>query len=116
VIESILHQAQLRLLTFNTYGLHSIYARTWFGSHLVKLIGRERLYECGGYVQDTTWGGIRLDLVEEPWNADAETLSIAQKKTRQNLESSAVFGDYSRVLRYKPGTNWEPIPQPIESV
>jgi hypothetical protein len=82
----------------------------------VKLIGRERLYECGGYVQDTTWGGIRLDLVEEPWNADAETLSIAQKKTRQNLESSAVFGDYSRVLRYKPGTNWEPIPQPIESV
>jgi hypothetical protein len=110
------HSAGLKADEFQSFGLISISACTWFGPKLVKIIGRELLCNCGGFVQDTRSGGIRLDLVEEPWQADAETLSIAQKRVMQNLERSGVFGDYTQILKYKPGANWTSIPQPVESL
>jgi hypothetical protein len=109
------HSRSLKPKEFQSYGLSSISARNWFGPHLVNLIGRERLYDCGGYVQDTAWGGIRLDLVKDPWLADAETLSKAQKVVKQNLESTGVFGDFAKMLRFKAGENWVPIPKPVMS-
>jgi hypothetical protein len=111
-----IHSAGIGARDFQSNGLVSISARNWFGPHLVQLIGRERINNCDGYVQDTAWGGVRLDLVEEPWQANAETLSIAQKKIRRNLEDSGVFGDYSKVLRFKAGKNWFPMPKPVMSL
>lgn len=97
------------------YGLRSIGARTWLGPFLVKTIGRDLLYSCGAYAQDTSWGGIRLDLVKDPWQADVEALSDAQAKVMQNLDSSGIFGDYTNVLAHKPGNNWKSIPQIVQS-
>jgi hypothetical protein len=98
-----------------TCGLDSIAARTWFGSHLVKLIGQDLLHNCGGYAQDIKSGGVLLDLVENPWQTDAQTLTDAQKKVKGNLESTGIFGDYARVPLVKPGANWSPFPQPAQS-
>jgi hypothetical protein len=109
-----MHSAGIRAKDFQANGLVSISARNWFGPHLVKLIGRERINKCGGHIRETDRGGVILDLVEDPWKADAEKLSIAQKEIRKNLEESEVFGDYSKVLRFKPGNKWAPIPQPIK--
>jgi hypothetical protein len=104
----------IKVPELQSYGLYSVYVRTWFGPYLANLIGRERLYDCGGYAQDTKWGGIQLDLVENPWQADVEVLSNTQTKVKQNLDSSGVFGDYTKVLEYKAGKNWTPIPQPVK--
>lgn len=96
------------------YGLKTIAARTWLASYLVELIGRERLHNCGGYAQDIEAGGVLLDLVKDPLQTDAQILTDAQKKVKENLESTGVFGNYTRVR--KPGANWSPFPVPARSL
>jgi len=93
------------------YGLNPVCARTWYGSHLVQLIGRERLSSSGAIIKDTDWGGIQLDLVQYPWESDVETLSSRQIEVMKHLQPSGVFGDYTTILQYKPGPNWIPIPE-----
>jgi hypothetical protein len=95
------------------YGLSPVCAYTWFGSDLVKMIGRESLLNSGAIIKDMPWGGVRLDLVEHPWESDVETLSSHQLCVMKNLESSGIFGDYTKVLEYKPGENWKPISHQI---
>jgi hypothetical protein len=94
-------------------GLKTLAARTWLGSYLVKLIGREQLNNCGGYAQDLESGGVLLDLVEDPLQTDAQILTDAQTKIKGNLESTGVFGNYTR--NPKPGENWSPFPRPVQS-
>jgi hypothetical protein len=96
------------------YGLKTIAARTWLASYLVELIGRERLHTCGGYAQDIEAGGVLLDLVKDPLQTDAQTLTDIQKKVKENLELTGVFGNYTKVR--KPGANWSPFPVPARSL
>jgi hypothetical protein len=91
------------------YGPTPVCARTWFGPHLVLLIGHERLSSSGAVIQNTPWGGIQLDLVQHPWESDVEKLSSRQLEVMKHLQPSGVFGDYTKVLEYKPGSNWKPI-------
>lgn len=91
------------------YGPTPVCARTWFGSHLVKLIGSKRLFHSGAIIHNTPWGGIQLDLVQHPWESDLETLSSRQRSVIKHLQPSGVFGDYTQILNYKPGLNWIPI-------
>jgi hypothetical protein len=77
-------------------------------------MGRERLHTCGGYAQDIEAGGVLLDLVKDPLQTDAQTLTDAQKKVKENLESTGIFGNYTRVP--KPGANWAPFPVPARSL
>jgi hypothetical protein len=96
------------------YGLKTIAARTWLAAYLVELIGRERLHTCGGYAQDIEAGGVLLDLVKDPLQTDAQTLTNAQKNVKENLELTGVFGNYTKVR--KPGANWSPFPVPARSL
>ena len=94
------------------YGLKPVCARTWFGPYLVDLMGRERLENSGALTQGTPWGGLQMDLVQNPWESDVETLSSRQHAVMQQLLPSGVFGDYTTILAYQPGPNWKPIPTP----
>jgi hypothetical protein len=91
------------------YGPTSVCARTWFGPHLVQLIGQERLSSSGAVIQATPWGAIQLDLVQHPWTSDVEELSSRQVEVMKHLQPTGVFGDYTQVLEYKPGSSWKPI-------
>jgi hypothetical protein len=99
---------QITALELLHYGPTPVCARTWFGSHLVKLIGRENLFNSGAIAQDTSWSGVQLDLVQHPWESDVEILSSKQSSVMKYLEPLGVFGDYTQ-LEYKPGVNWKPI-------
>jgi hypothetical protein len=99
---------QINVDELQKYGLNKVCARTWFGSDLVKMIGRERLLNSGAQIENTPWGGVKLDLVEHPWESDVETLSSKQIFVMKHLEPSGVFGDYTDI-EYKPGANWKPI-------
>jgi hypothetical protein len=94
------------------YGMPPIGVRTWMGSHIISQIGLERIKSSGGVISETSWGGIQLDLVEQPWLADFDRLVAARTKIMAHLEPSGVFGDYSRypVPLYSPAPNWIPIP------
>lgn len=86
-------------------------ARTWFGKHLVKLIGPDLLQSAGVPTRKTAWGGLQMDLVETPWKSDLETLSAKQAEVLEHLEPSGVFGDYESWHGCKPGPSWKPIPE-----
>lgn len=94
------------------YGLKAPCARTWFGPHLVRLLGRDRLAATGAPQHDTAWGAVQFDLTEQPWTADFATLSARQNEVMTRLQPSGIFGDYSNMIRYQPGPRWEPIPVP----
>lgn len=99
---------QITASELQNYGPTPVCARTWFGSHLVKLIGRENLLNSGAIIQDTSWSGIQLDLVQHPWESDLETLSSQQLSVMKYLKRFGIFGDYTQ-LEYKPGVNWQPV-------
>ena len=95
---------------FQEYGPQAPCTRTWFGPHLVNLIGREVLLSCDAPTTETAWGGIQLDLIDKPWEADFATLQQRQQQILQQLLPSGVFGDYSQPFEYRPGPRWVPAP------
>ncbi|NOK62649.1 MAG: hypothetical protein GFH27_549293n105 [Chloroflexi bacterium AL-W] len=94
---------------FQEYGPQAPCTRTWFGPHLVDLIGREVLLGCDAPTTETAWGGIQLDLIDTPWEADFATLQQRQQQILQQLLPSGVFGDYSQPFEYQPGPRWVPV-------
>jgi hypothetical protein len=92
------------------YGPSPLLARTWLGSHLISLVGRERLESCGAFIQSLSYGGIQADLVDNLVDTDHRTLTIRQREVMEHLLPSGAFGDYSHPPSRKPGLNWHPIP------
>jgi hypothetical protein len=92
-------------------GLTPPTARTWYGAHIIELIDKKRLGDAGIPFQETKWGGIRFDLVAEPWNSDIEVLSKSQTAVMKSLTPSGVMGNYTVWHRCKPGPKWKPIPE-----
>lgn len=95
-----------------TCGPQAVAARTWFGPHMVRLVGRAILDRAGASVQDTSWGGVQLDLVESPWQAGFETLRDRQLAVMAALQPTGVFGDFATPFDCKAGPHWQPIPTP----
>ena len=93
-----------------SYGPLSVAARTWYGPHLAELIGEE-LILAAGVATALPWGGLRLDLVPEPWAADIDTLKQRQAEAIAALAPAQVLGDYSHPVTYKPSARWVPIPE-----
>lgn len=87
-------------------GPNPVHARTWFGPHLVKLIGRDQLFQSGAIVRDTDWGGIECDLFPEPWQATLDELVKRQREVMECLQQTEVFGDYSKKIDFYPGKRW----------
>lgn len=92
------------------YGPLSVAARTWYGAHLTHLLGEERI-RAAGTATPLAWGGMRLDLVAEPWAAELATLKQRQVEALAVLEPAQVLGDYSHPVTYKPSARWVPIPE-----
>lgn len=92
------------------YGPLSVAARTWYGTHLTHLLGEARI-RAAGTATPLSWGGMRLDLVAEPWAADIATLRQRQTEALAVLEPAEVLGDYSDPITYKPSARWVPIPE-----
>ncbi|MCY6494315.1 hypothetical protein [Leptolyngbya sp. GGD] len=90
------------------YGPNPVQARTWFGSYLTQLIGKDVFSQCGVLMRDTSWGGLELDLVPEPWNSSLEEVLAQQKKAMSTLSKTGIFGDYQKFADYAPGESWSP--------
>lgn len=67
--------------------------RTYLGPDLVKRFGRDRLLRTPAVVSELPWGGVCLDLVEQPWQANMPDLLIAWQATMDALRPAAVFAE-----------------------
>lgn len=90
-------------------GLCGIHPRTFFGRDLTGFIGRERLLSLN-FSKPTSWGGVQLDLVADPWAADFETLARRQREVLDIFRGWGFVGDYRPVVDTDklPGPSWTP--------
>ena len=98
---------RLKIKDLRDNGFRLIHPRTWFGPDLVSVIGKERLLDLP-HTRTTSWGGVQLDLVEEPWAADFETMYERQRDVMRIFSAWGLMGDYSSVVRAVPGPRWTP--------
>jgi hypothetical protein len=90
------------------YGPNALCARTWLGAYIVDLIGIETLESTGLPIVKTFWGGVQIDLVEDPWKSEFDMLRTSQVNVMQKLEKCGVFGSY-RPKGNIAGSKWTPI-------
>jgi hypothetical protein len=88
-------------------GFLKLYARTWFGTDLTKIIGEKRLLALPN-TRRTSWGGVELDLVAQPWRADFDTLFRSQQELVEIFESWGLMGNYSNIVQTLAGPSWTP--------
>jgi hypothetical protein len=110
------HEARIPALftvdELEEFGPPALFRRTYLGPHLIELIGRRTLNRTPVEVNKTAWGGLRVDLLPEPWATDDTTLEHSLESAMKMLLPKGVFGDYTRSFDYRPGEKWTPIPVP----
>jgi hypothetical protein len=75
------------------YGPGGLGLRTYLGPRLVALFGRDLLLSTPAQTTELDWGGIRLDLVAEPWQAAQSELHAAWRVAMEHLRPARVFAE-----------------------
>jgi hypothetical protein len=65
--------------------------RTVFGPNFVKQFGHSFLLQTPAFVTELTWGGVMIDLVEEPWAATSDKLDAAWTASMEHLRGRHIF-------------------------
>ena len=68
--------------------------RTYLNEEMIELFGMDYLLELPAYVEKLEWGGLRIDLVKEPWNTEMDEIFEAWIKAMNYLKSAKVFSEY----------------------
>lgn len=89
---------------FVRYGPKAVYARTWLGPHLATRFGPG--LPIPDTVQAPFGAGVRIDLVQTPWEARYTQVEARQRAAVAHLSPLGLFGDYSRFRDYTPGPEW----------
>lgn len=78
---------------YEEHGPGALGLRTYLGPYVVRQIGKKRLLSLPEpcLVTEQDWGGIRVDLVEEPWRSDASTLRKIWQKAMEHLRPAEFF-------------------------
>ena len=86
------------------YGIEGVCARTYFGPHLVSLVGAKKLAAVGA--RSTKRGAI-LDLAPHPWTVELDVLKRRQREVTPVFDRAGVIGDLAENIR---GKRWKPAP------
>jgi hypothetical protein len=83
--------------------------RTYIGPLLLDQLGRERVMSLPVPTRELPWGGIRIDLAEDPWQASQEALQQGWQGAMEHLRAAGVFATYEivdeRVVRWTRAPN-----------
>jgi len=103
--------AQCAPKDFRPNGPLGLALRTYFGGEILELFGRDLLLKTPIAVEELDWGGIRMDLAENMWDAKLEFLLERWMKAMDHLkpaEAMAVphfLGD-RRTIKFTPSPAW----------
>lgn len=100
---------------YGDHGPGGLGAITWIGPALLDLIGRRRLDAAGVTVESLGWGGVRVDLVDDPLAADDATLAEAWTAAMKPLSDARVFArssvDAVGDIDFEPGARFDLDPE-----
>jgi hypothetical protein len=91
---------------FSSGGPAGFATRTWFGSDLVKMIGKKPFEDLKKPLMWTNYGGCYVDTVNDITKTDLSTLIQEQQDLTNMFADINIFGDYSKFYNAKPGINW----------
>jgi hypothetical protein len=76
---------------YDNAGPGNLGMRTYVGPRIVEMVGRDLLLSTPAEVTELAWGGVRLDLVAEPWAAERAALLAAWRGATEHLRPARVF-------------------------
>ncbi len=90
-------------------GLRGLGARTYLGPEYVRQFGRDVLLSTPAVTAELGWGGIRVDLAEEPWALPDDELVRRWVRAMDHLRGAGVFAeedvdDVRYEVRYRKGS------------
>ncbi|MDM5155433.1 hypothetical protein QUF88_16960 [Bacillus sp. DX1.1] len=87
-------------------------ARTYFGGHILDMFGRNLLLNSPAVVSELNWGGICIDLLNNPLQADSDMLLDSWLHVMKYLEPAQAmaipsFHESRMVVTYSPNVAWK---------
>lgn len=87
-------------------------ARTYFSGHILEMFDKEFLLNIPAVVSELEWGGICMDLLQNPLEADRDTLLDRWLHVMKYLEPAQViavpsFHESRMVVTYSPNVAWK---------
>jgi hypothetical protein len=99
---------RIKAAEIQEYGLRSFCARTWLGPRLSGVLSKA-IAKCGLIQVNLSDNVMEVDLVENPCQADFDTLSARLDQVMAVLTRTGLFGDYSDYVKgYKKAKKWVP--------
>jgi hypothetical protein len=90
------------------YGLRSFCARTWLGPRLSGELSKA-IAKCGLAQTSLSKKVTEVDLIQNPWQADYDTLSTRLDQVIPVLTKTGIFGDYADYVKgHKKAKKWVP--------
>jgi hypothetical protein len=86
--------AGLAPVDYYKHGPRGLAMRTYIGPHYIEQFGREFLLSTPGVaIEEQQWGGMRIDLSENPWTLSVPDLISHWKQAMEHLAPAQVFAD-----------------------
>ncbi|MFF2094560.1 hypothetical protein [Paenibacillus sp. NPDC058174] len=87
-------------------------SRTYFSNDVLELFRREYLKNSPGHVSEFDWGGICIDVIEKPWEADSSELLNKWLQVMKYLETSGAiavpkFTNNRMGATFSPSDAWQ---------
>jgi hypothetical protein len=86
--------------------------RTYFSRHILEMFGKSLLKNATAVISELDWGGMSIDIIEKPWDADVSVLLDNWLKVMNYLGASDVIAipsfDKSRMgVTFSPSPSWQ---------
>lgn len=86
--------------------------RTYFSGQILEMFGKDFLLSCPGEVRELEWGGVCIDVLKHPEEADGSALLDHWLTAMEYLQSSHVmaiphFDDDRMGVSFSPNTIWK---------
>ncbi|MEK4733284.1 hypothetical protein [Paenibacillus sp. FSL L8-0641] len=99
-------------VTFGPCGPLGMGTRTYFSGDILDLFNKEIFLNIPANVTETDWGGIRVDLVAKPWEADANELldrwiCVMDYMEQYDVFAIPNFSESRRSVSFNPNKAWE---------
>lgn len=98
--------------SFMEHGPMGVGTRTYFSGDVLGLFGKEFVKNIPATIAELEWGGIRVDLLEKPWDADFDVMLNSWSEVMKYLESAQIlsvpsFDEDKRGVSFSPNFVWE---------
>jgi len=85
--------------------------RTYLSGDILEMFGRDVIVKSPAVIKDLSWGGIRIDLVENPWESDLEHLLERWVEVMEYLNQVEVIAvpnfEDNMGVTFNPNNKWK---------